>query len=244
MKKNYKYNDLIKKAQSVIPGGGSLFSKRPELFLPEQWPSFFSKAYEINVEDLNGKKFKDFSHFSVGTCTLGYANPEVNEAVIKCVQDGNMSTLNSYEEIEFSEALLKINSWADKVRFARSGGEANAIAIRIARNFSKKDKILFCGYHGWHDWYLSANIEDKTNLDKQLMGGLSSSGVPKSLKGTAIPFLEGDLNFVESELKKGDVAAIKMEVMRSNPVTKKYLQNIRDVANKYDSLLIFDECTR
>ena len=154
-----------------------------------------------------------------------------------------MSTLNPYEEIQCAEKLIEINNWAGKVRFARSGGEANSIAIRIARNFNGKDKILFCGYHGWHDWYLAANLKDPKNLDKQLLDGLKPSGVPKSLAGTSIPFNEGDLNFVEDQLKTGEISAIKMEVMRTRPVEKSYLEEIRNLTNKYNALLIFDECT-
>jgi glutamate-1-semialdehyde aminotransferase len=129
------------------------------------------------------------------------------------------------------------------VRFARSGGEANSIAVRIARSFTNKSKIAFCGYHGWHDWYLSANLKDPKNLDKQLLSGLSSVGVPKELKSTAIPFYDGDLEGLEKILSMGDVAAIKMEVMRSQAPSKEYLLNIRELADKYNCLLIFDECT-
>ena len=89
----------------------------------------------------------------IGTNTLGYGHPEVDEAVMKTVKDGNMSTLNCPEEVYLSEKLIDMHPWADMVRFARSGGEANAIAIRIARAAAGKDNVAICGYHGWHDWY-------------------------------------------------------------------------------------------
>ena len=236
-------NNLYKRALSVVPGGNSLLSKRREMFAPDQWPAYFESAKGIEVIDMEGTKYRDFSHFSVGTCTLGYGHEAVNNEVIKCVQKGNMSSLNSPEEIYLAERLSKMHPWSDMVRFARSGGEANSIAVRIARSFTNKSKIAFCGYHGWHDWYLSANLKDPKNLDKQLLSGLSSVGVPKELKSTAIPFYDGDLEGLEKILSMGDVAAIKMEVMRSQAPSKEYLLNIRELADKYNCLLIFDECT-
>lgn len=238
-----KGNDLHARALNVVPGGNSLLSKRREIFAPDQWPAYFESAKGIEVVDLDGNQYRDFSHFSVGTCTLGYGHDVVNREVIRCVQKGNMSSLNCPEEICLAERLSKMHPWSDMARFARSGGEANSIAIRIARSFTNKSKIAFCGYHGWHDWYLAANLEDPKNLDKQLLAGLSPVGVPKELASTAVPFYDGDLQGLEEILSKGDVAAIKMEVMRSKPPTKEYLLSVRGLADKYKCLLIFDECT-
>ena len=104
----------------------------------------------------------------VTTCILGYADNDVNNAVKKAVNNASMNTLNSYEEVELAEKLIALHPWAEQVRFARTGGEACAIAIRLARSYTNKDIVLFCGYHGWHDWYLSANLE-KNHLDDQLL---------------------------------------------------------------------------
>jgi glutamate-1-semialdehyde 2,1-aminomutase len=244
IKKNYiKGNALHKIALDLIPGGNSLLSKRREMFAPDQWPAYFDTAKGINVSDLDGNNFRDFSHFGVGTNTLGYGNESVDNAVLKCIKSGNMSSLNSPEEVYLADQLVQMHPWSNMVKFARSGGEANAIAIRIARAYTGKSKIAFCGYHGWHDWYLSANLKDKKNLDQQLLSGLSPIGVPKELSGTALPFLSEDLNALEKILSTGDVAAIKMEVMRSKEPTKEYLLNIRELADKYKCILIFDECT-
>ena len=238
-----KGNDLHALAIELIPGGNSLLSKRREMFAPDQWPAYFERAKGIEVIDLDGNKYRDFSHFSVGTNTLGYGNKAVNDAVYKCIKKGNLSTLNAPEEVYLAEKLVKMHPWSSMAKFARSGGEINSMAVRIARSYTGKSKIAFCGYHGWHDWYLSANIDDKKNLDSQLMAGLSPVGVPKELANTAIPFQEGDLNRLEEILTGGDVAAIKMEVMRSEAPSNKYLSKIRKLADKFDALLIFDECT-
>ena len=240
---NTSINDLCARAKAVIPGGNSLLSKRREMFAPDQWPNYFEAAKGITVRDIEGSEYKDFSHFGVGTNTLGYGNEHVDLMVIDCIKKGNMCTLNPPEEVLLAEKLVKMHPWADMARFARTGGEANAIAVRLARAHTGKSKVAFCGYHGWHDWYLSANIEDSTNLDRQLLSGLSALGVPKELANTSVPFLDGDLAMLEKILLSGDVAAIKMEVMRSQKPTLEYLQQVRGLADKYKCVLIFDECT-
>ena len=88
----------------------------------------------------------------IGTNILGYSHPKVNNAVINAIKNGSMSTLNSLEEQSLAKELIKMHRWSDLAKFARTGGEANAIAIRIARAYNKKFKIAICGYHGWHDW--------------------------------------------------------------------------------------------
>ena len=173
---------LWKRAKQIIPGGNMLLSKRAEMFLPNQWPAYFSKAKGCKVWDLDGNEYIDMSIMGIGTNTLGYGHPEVDEAVLRIVNAGNMSTLNCPEEVYLAEKLIELHPWADMARFARSGGEANAIAIRIARAASGKDKVAICGYHGWHDWYLSANLGDDTNLDGHLLPGLEPKGVPLNLK--------------------------------------------------------------
>ena len=165
-----------------------LLSKRAEMFLPNQWPAYYSKASGCTVWDLDGKEFIDMSIMGVGTNILGYGNPEVDEAVQRAVTLGNMSTLNCPEEVALAEKLIEMHPWADMVRLARTGGEANAVAIRIARAASGKDNVAICGYHGWHDWYLSANIVSDESLDDHLLPGLEPKGVPQNLKGTVFPF--------------------------------------------------------
>ena len=161
----FKGQNLYNKAKKLIPGGTMLLSKRPEMFLPDLWPSYFNKAIGCEVWDLDGVKYFDCSTMSVGTNALGYRNNEVDNAVNEILKLGNMSTLNCPEEVLLAERLIEINPWADMVRFARTGGEANAVAVRIARAASGKDNVAICGYHGWHDWYLATNLQSKDGLD-------------------------------------------------------------------------------
>jgi len=236
---------LYKRAKKVIPGGNMLLSKRPEMFLPEKWPSYFSKSKGCKVWDLDGREYIDMSIMGIGTNILGYGHPEVDESVIKTVKDGNMSTLNCPEEVYLAEKLVEIHPWADMVRFARAGGEINSVAIRIARASTGRDKIAICGYHGWHDWYLSTNLNNDKNLDGHLLPGLQPNGVPRGLTGTTLPFNYNDIDQLEQLIKDndGEIAAIKMEVSRNEGPQDDYLQKVRDIATENNIILIFDECT-
>jgi|TARA_B110000879_G_scaffold128391_1_gene169076 glutamate-1-semialdehyde 2,1-aminomutase len=234
---------LWKRAKTVIPGGNMLLSKRAEMFLPEQWPAYFSKAKGCKVWDLDGKEYIDMSIMGIGTNTLGYGHPEVDEAVRKTIDNGNMSTFNCPEEVYLAEKLVELHPWADMVRFARTGGEANSIAVRIARAASGKEKVAFCGYHGWHDWYLAANLGDEKNLAGHLLPGLEPKGVPESLKDTAYPFNYNNYEELETLINTHDIGVIKMEVSRNQGPDKDYLEKVRSLATDRNIVLIFDECT-
>lgn len=234
---------LWKRAKQVIPGGNMLLSKRPEMFLPEQWPAYFSRAKGCTVWDMDGNPFTDMCIMGIGTNTLGYGHPEVDDAVRATVDAGNMSTLNCPEEVWLAERLVELHPWADMVRFARSGGEANAIAIRIARAATGRDKVAICGYHGWHDWYLSANLADEQGLDGHLLPGLEPKGVPRNLKGTVLPFMYNDYEGLEALVRDHDIGVIKMEVSRNTGPEDSFLHRVRELASSKGIVLIFDECT-
>jgi len=234
---------LWQRAKKVIPGGNMLLSKRAEMFLPGKWPAYYSRAKGCFIWDLDNRKFIDLSIMGIGTNILGYGNKKVDEAIKRTVRKGNMSTLNCPEEVLLAEKLVELHPWANKVRFARSGGEANAIAIRIARAATGKEKIAICGYHGWHDWYLATNIDNQSNLETHLLPGLAPNGVPKCLEGTVLPFEFNNLSQLEAIVNNNDLAAIKMEVQRNDPPKKNFLEKIRKICDLNGIVLIFDECT-
>ena len=233
---------LYKYAKTLIPGGTTLFSKRSELHLPYKWPAYFTKAKKINVWDLKGDKYLDM-FCAVGTSVLGYGNAKVNKSVLKNIDKANMTTLNCPEEVFLAKQMIKQHPWASMAKFTRSGGEANALAIRIARSFTKKKNVAFCGYHGWHDWYLSANINSKKNLDQHLMSGLNYDGIPENLKNTSFPFPYNNFEYLIKLINKKKIGIIKMEVMRNKEPQDNFLQKVRDLCNKKKIILIFDECT-
>lgn len=240
-----KGQDLWQKAKTIIPGGNQLLSKRAERFLPGQWPAYYKKAKGCEIWDLDGTHYYDFAQMGVGSCILGYADEDVNSAVISAINNGSMSSLNSYEEVELAEKLTELHPWADMSRFARTGGEACSIAIRIARVASRKTKVAFCGYHGWHDWYISANVGDNSNLDEQLMPGLSPSGVPRELKDTILPFNYNRLDQLEKLFERftDQIGVIMMEPQRGNQPDPSFLEGVRELATKNNAVLIFDEVT-
>ena len=236
---------LWENAKKIIPGGNMLFSKNPERHLPGIWPTYFTSAKGCRVKDLDGNKYIDFSLMGVGTNILGYGDPTVDNAVKKIIEKGNMSTLNCPEEVKLAEKLIEIHPWFQMVKFARTGGEANSVAIRIARAASGKDNIAICGYHGWHDWYLSANLNNNRAqaLDKHLLSGLEIKGVPKKLKKTVFPFDYGNISQLEKIVKRENIGVIKMEVCRNTLPNINFLKKVRTIANKNNIVLIFDECT-
>ncbi len=224
---------LYKKAKQIIPGGTMLLSKRPEMFLPENWPAYFSKSKGCKVWTLDNEELIDMSIMGIGTNSLGYGNEEVDQAIQEIIKKGNMSTFNCPEEVYLAEELIKINPWADMVRFARTGGEANAISIRIARAASGKDGVAICGYHGWHDWYLSVNHNDgKDNLSKHLLPGLQPLGVPKNLKGSVHPFEYNNFEQLKDIVHNNKIGVIKMEVVRNFGPENNFLNKVRDLATK------------
>ena len=240
-----KGQKLLIEAKKIIPGGNQLLSKRSEIFLPGLWPTYYKKAKGYKIWDLENKRYYDFAGMGVTCCVLGYSDKDLNKAIYKGLNNGSMTTLNATEEIDLAKELIKIHKWAGMAKFCKSGGEACMVAIRIARAFTKKQNIAFCGYHGWHDWYLAANLQKSTNLDKQLLPGLKTDGVSNSFKGSIKPFNYNDIkSFKKLFLKKNNnIGVVIMEPMRGIKPKQKFLQKIKKIAEKNNAILIFDEIT-
>ena len=232
-------------AKTLIPGGSQLLSKRPEHFAPGQWPGYASKAKGCQVWDLEGNSYYDMTTNGIGACLLGYADPDVNKAVIHRVENGSMTSLNAPEEVYLAERLCQIHPWAESVRFTRTGGETCAVAVRIARATTGRDLVAFCGYHGWSDWYIAANLGGEDKLDGQLLPGLEPAGVPHALSGTALTFYYNDREgFDQLMAQYGDrLACVIMEPIRGGVPHQDFLQHIRETTKKAGALLIFDEIT-
>lgn len=236
---------LYKKAKTLIPGGGQLLSKRPERFLPEYWPAYYDRAKGCEIWDLDGNKFIDMESMGIGACILGYADEEVNDAVKKAMDKGSMCSLMVPEEVELAELLLDLHPWAEMVRYAKGGGDAMAVAVRIARAATKKDIILFSGYHGWHDWYISANLADNKALDGQLLPGLSPVGVARELKGTSKPFFYNNKEeFLDLIHKYGDqIGGVVLEAARNMTPETDFFEVIETETKRLGVPLIVDEVT-
>ncbi len=240
-----KGQQLLKKAKKIIPGGNQLLSKRSELFLPGQWPAYYKKAKGCKVWDLNNKVYYDFAGMGVTACVLGYSNKEINDSLILGLKKGSMCTLNATEEVDLANELLKIHKWSGMAKFCKSGGEACMVAIRIARAFTNKNNIAFCGYHGWHDWYLATNMSNSKNLDQQLLPGLKTKGVSNSFKNSIKPFMYNDIKSLKKifSKKNNNIGIIIMEPMRGVKPSGNFLKQVKSIAKKNNALLIFDEIT-
>jgi len=243
--KSFSGQTLYKKAKKMIPGGTQLLSKRPEMFAPDIWPAYYSSSKGCRVWDLDNNEYIDMSIMAVGACILGYADEDVDKKVIEAIHKGVNNTLNSPAEVALAEKMLELHPWFDMVRYARSGGEAMSIAVRIARAKTRKEKVLFSGYHGWTDWYLSANLANESELDSQLMPGLDPAGVPQGLKGTAESFEFDNINDLKKVIAKesANIAAIVIEPARGYEPSKEYLQELKSISKEIGAILIFDEIT-
>jgi glutamate-1-semialdehyde aminotransferase len=240
-----KTQELYRHAKTLIPGGTQLLSKRPEMALPDQWPAYFSKARGCECWDLDGKKYVDMATNGIGACLLGFGDEDVDAAVKKVIDNGSMCSLNSPQEVELAELLCQIHPWAGGARFTRSGGESMAVSVRIARAFSGKDKIAFCGYHGWCDWYIAANLSGDKTLDGHLIPGIAPAGVPRGLVGTAFPFRYNQIDDLKAivDKNKGEIGVIVMESIRTARPENGFLEKVREIATKIDAVLVFDEVT-
>lgn len=240
-----KGQDLYNEAKKVIPGGTQLLSKRPEMWLPDQWPAYYSKAKGCEVWDMDGNHYYDMSIMGVGANALGYAFDEVDDAAKQAIDNGGMCTLNAPEEVYLAEKLLELHPWAAKVRYAKAGGEAMAMAARIARAYTKKDIVLVCGYHGWHDWYLSANLVKGDPLADVHLQGLAPVGVPRGLAGTNLIFHYNNIEEFKAliEENRGEIAAVVMEPIRNDYPENGFLNEIRRITREENIVLVFDEIT-
>jgi len=240
-----KTNELYKHAKKIIPGGTQLLSKRPELFAPDQWPAYYSKASGCEVWDLDGNHYYDMSTNGIGACLLGFNNIDVSDAVKSAIDNGSMCSLNSPEEVYLADKLCEIHPWAENVRFTRCGGEAMAVAVRIARATTDRSVIAVCGYHGWHDWYLAANLGEDDSLRGHLLPGLDPIGVPVELRNTTATFSYNNIEEFEKVVKRfgNRLAAVVMEPCRYTMPENGFLEKIKYIAGKNGTILIFDEIT-
>jgi glutamate-1-semialdehyde 2,1-aminomutase len=235
---------LWQRARTVISGGTGLLSKRAEMFDAKSWPSYFSRCSGCEVWDLNDRRYVDFAG-GVGAILLGYADPDVTAAVRRRLNLGTYCSLVNPQEVELAETLLGLHPWAGKVRYARGGGDAMAMSVRIARAATGRSGVAFCGYHGWHDWYLAANLGETDALNGHLLPGLEPRGVPRELKGTSVPFRYNDLASLDAALAQhGDnLAAVIMEPMRSQLPQDDFVAKVAARCRAAGGVFVVDEVT-
>ena len=234
--------ELYKRAGELIPGWTQLISRRADQFARGVSPIYAQRAKGSHFIDVDENEYIDWVN-AVGAIILGHADEVVDSAVKEQIDRGSLYTLNSPLEIELAEELCKTIPSAQMVRYTKGGGEACSVAARIARGTTGRDKILICGYHGWHDWYQAANYGVDPESGEYPFAGIEPTGVPRALAGSVIPFTYGDLAMLETLLKEhsGEVAAIMMEPARSELPPAGYLEGVQALAQEHGVILIFDE---
>jgi glutamate-1-semialdehyde aminotransferase len=230
--------EIYEEAGKVIPGYTQLRSRLASGFAQGVSPVYADRAKGSRFTDVDGNEYIDWVN-AVSAIILGHHDDVVDDAVKEQIDRGSIYTVNSPKEVELANELIDTIPSAEMVKFSKGGGDACAAAARIARGATGRDIILFSGYHGWHDWYQSANYLDFPDL----VTGVGTRGVPKALAGTAIPFGEGDIDRLAMlfERHKGEVAAVMMEPIRSTDPPEGYLEAVKQLCHDNDAILIFDE---
>jgi len=233
---------LYDQAEQLFPFGVQLLSRSPRLGPFGQAPIFFDRAKDGRFWDVDGNEFVDWS-MGIGPVVLGYCYEPVDAAAKAQIDRGVLGSVNNELEIKTAQAICEMVPCAEMVKFCKGGGDADAIAVRLARGYTGKDIVLFCGYHGWGDWYLAANLASGSNLDAHLLPGISTKGVPAALAGTSVPFPYNDLDALSETLERhaGNVACVIMEASRSAQPAEGYLQGVRELTDRHNCLLIYDE---
>ena len=234
--------ELYEQAGELIPGWTQLISRRADQFAHGVSPIYAQRAKGSRFVDVDENEYIDWMS-AVGAIILGHADEVVDGAVKEQIDRGSLFSANNPLELELAEELNATIPSSEMVRYAKGGGDACAVAVRIARGVTSRDKILICGYHGWHDWYQAANYEADPVSGEFPFAGIEPIGVPKALAGTVIPFVYGDLEMLAALLDEhaGEVAAIMMEPARSELPAPGYLETVQEMAAKHGVVLIFDE---
>lgn len=234
--------ELYQRAEKLIAGKTHLFGRRAELHAIGFSPVYSDRQQDAYFWDVDGNRFLDFN-MGAGAVLLGHAYPSVVKAVQEQACRGTGLSVNHPLEIETAEILAELVPCAEMVRFCKGGGEANMVAIRIARAATGRDKVLYCGYHGWHDWYIAAGLSSVSNLEKHLQPGITTLGVPKKLEGTTLAFEYNNLSSLKTTLEafRGEVACVILEAARTYTPEVGFLAGVRELTREHGVVLIFDE---
>ncbi|MCW8995183.1 MAG: aminotransferase class III-fold pyridoxal phosphate-dependent enzyme [Psychromonas sp.] len=220
-----KSDELYKKALNLIPATTQTLAKGPQQNVKGIAPKYLVKGKGSHVWDVDGNEYLDFN-MGIGPLSLGYAYDKVDEAIKKQLEDGITFSLMHPLEVEVAELLNKIIPNAESIRYSKVGADVTTAAIRVARAYTKRQKILCCGYHGWHDWYIS--VTDR------------NAGIPQAVQDLTFTFNYNDIQSVMDSIDE-DTAAVILEPFVFEAPKDNFLQKLRDICTKNGTLLIFDE---
>ena len=227
--KNYpditRSDKLYKIALDLIPSTTQTLAKGPQQNVRGIAPKYLQKGKGSHVWDVDGNEFIDLN-MGIGPLSLGYSYPKVDEAIKKQLKDGITFSLMHPLEVEVAQLINKVVPNAESIRYSKTGADATTAAIRVARAYTGKEKILCCGYHGWHDWYISVT-------DRNL-------GIPKTVEDLTFTFNYNDIQSVQDSIDS-DTAAIILEPFVFEEPKNNFLQDLRKLCDENGILLIFDE---
>lgn len=220
--------DWRERAAAVLPTGASTGSKRPAGLYGDPdspGPTHYVQAIGCRVADADGNEYLDCT-MALGAVALGYAEPNVTRAVVDAIAAGNVSALSSVREVDIAERLCGVIPCADKVQFLKTGADAMAAAVRIARTYTARDVVIGCGYFGWLDW----SADD-------------AAGVPEGTRRAfrRIPF--DDVSALEAAVAAAEnqLAAIVIEPVIERLASSAWINRARELATASGAALIFDE---
>ena len=219
---------LLARARRFVPGASQTLSKGSNMFVEGAYPVFLERGRGCRVWDVDGNEYVDYI-LGLAAITLGYDYPAVTEAVTRQAGQGSIFSLPHPLEVEVSERLTELIPCADMVRFVKTGSEANSAAIRVARAATGRDVVVYCGYHGWADWYAITTPRSK--------------GIPKDFARLIMPFAYNDLPSLERAFDEhyGKVAAVIMEAALLDAPSPGFLEGVKALAHRHGAVLIFDE---
>lgn len=224
----HKSKELLKKAEVLIPSRTQTFSKGYTQFVQSVSPNYVKRAKGANFWDVDGNEFLEYS-MSLGPILLGYSYPAVVEAVQETLQNGTIFSLPHELEIEVSQMIVDEIPSAEMVRFGKNGSDVTSAAIRVARAFTKREKVACCGYHGWQDWYIATTTRN--------------GGIPQSTCELTKTFSYNDIASLEAVLDQypDELAAVIMEPIGIVEPKDGFLEQVKELTHKHGALLIFDE---
>lgn len=217
--------ELYGRSLGLIPCHSQTLAKGPTQYVDGLAPKYLQKGKGCRVWDIDGNEYIDYN-MAIGPVSLGYAYPAVDEAIRRQLEDGITFSLMHPLEVEVAELIQEFIPNAEAVRFSKTGAEATSAAVRIARAFTGRDRILCCGYHGWHDWYASTLARN--------------AGIPQAVMDETFTFAYNDIASLKRAMNY-DVAAVILEPVVFEAPEDGFLYQVQDICHKYGSLLIFDE---
>lgn len=220
-----KSRELLKRAEGLIPACTQTLAKGPTQWVKETAPKFLIKGKGSHVWDADGNEFIDFN-MGIGPLVLGYCNDKVDEAIRNQLNDGITFSLMHPLEVELSEKIRSLIPNAESVRFSKTGCDVTSAAVRVSRAFTKREKVLCCGYHGWHDWYIS--VTDR------------NAGIPKAVQDLTFTINYNDINSLIQSIDS-DTACVIIEPFVFEEEKSGFLKEVQNVCKKNGTLLIFDE---